>query len=106
MVAARSVANFASRLGASHAECRQAPVLATLPVESPCSAADRGRRRGRGPSTRLFREPHAQSATRADPLQKIIANRYGGRNLPVTLVLPDGGRVTLSSDAEIEILAR
>jgi len=39
------------------------------------------------------------------PLQKIIANRYGGRNLPVTLVLPDGGRVPLSSDAEIEILA-
>jgi len=39
-------------------------------------------------------------------LQKIIANRYGGRNLPVTLVLPDGGRVPLSSDAEIEILAR
>ena len=29
----------------------------------------------------------------AEPLQKIIANRYGGRNLPVTLVLPDGGRV-------------
>jgi cyclopropane-fatty-acyl-phospholipid synthase len=42
----------------------------------------------------------------AEPLQKIIANRYGGRNLPVTLVLPDGGRVPLSSDAEIEILAR
>jgi cyclopropane-fatty-acyl-phospholipid synthase len=42
----------------------------------------------------------------AEPLQKIIANRYGGRNLPVTLVLPDGGRVPLSSNAEIEILAR
>ncbi|HET7098498.1 MAG TPA: cyclopropane-fatty-acyl-phospholipid synthase family protein [Casimicrobiaceae bacterium] len=42
----------------------------------------------------------------AEPLQKIIANRYGGRNLPVTLVLPDGGRVPLSSSAEIEILAR
>ncbi len=42
----------------------------------------------------------------AEPLQKIIANRYGGRNLPVTLVLPDGGRVPLSSQAEIEILAR
>ncbi len=42
----------------------------------------------------------------AEPLQKIIANRYGGRNLPVTLILPDGGRVPLSSDAEIEILAR
>ena len=34
----------------------------------------------------------------AEPLQKIIANRYGGRNLPVTLVLPDGGRVPLSSE--------
>jgi len=42
----------------------------------------------------------------AQPLQKIIANRYGGRNLPVTLVLPDGGRVPLSSESEIEILAR
>ena len=42
----------------------------------------------------------------AEALQKIIASRYGGRNLPVTLVLPDGGRVPLSSDSEIEILAR
>ena len=42
----------------------------------------------------------------AQPLQKIIANRYGGRNLPVTLVLPDGGRVPLSSEPEIEIAAR
>ena len=42
----------------------------------------------------------------AGPLQKIIANRYGGRNLPVTLVLPDGGRVALSSVTEMEVLAR
>jgi len=42
----------------------------------------------------------------AEPLQRIISNRYGGRNLPVTLVLPDGGRVPLSSNAEIEVLAR
>ena len=42
----------------------------------------------------------------AGPLQKIIANRYGGRNLPVTLVLPDGGRVALSSETEMEVLAR
>jgi cyclopropane-fatty-acyl-phospholipid synthase len=42
----------------------------------------------------------------AQPLQKIIANRYGGRNLPVTLVLPDGGRIALSSNAEMELLAR
>jgi cyclopropane-fatty-acyl-phospholipid synthase len=39
-------------------------------------------------------------------LQKIIANRYGGRNLPIALVLPDGGRVPLSSSPEIEIVAR
>jgi cyclopropane-fatty-acyl-phospholipid synthase len=42
----------------------------------------------------------------AKPLRKIIANRYGGRNLPVTLVLPDGGRLALSPEPEIEILAR
>ena len=42
----------------------------------------------------------------AQPLQKIITSRYGGRNLPVTLVLPDGGRVPLSSEPEVEILAR
>ena len=42
----------------------------------------------------------------AQPLTKIVANRYGGRNLPVTLVLPDGGRVSLSSQPEVEILAR
>jgi cyclopropane-fatty-acyl-phospholipid synthase len=42
----------------------------------------------------------------AEPLKKIIARRYGGRNLPVTLVLPDGGRIPLAAEAEIEILAR
>ena len=46
------------------------------------------------------------NAKMAQPLQKIIASRYGGRNLPVTLVLPDGGRVPLSSQPEVEILAR
>ena len=42
----------------------------------------------------------------AQPLQKIITSRYGGRNLPVTLVLPDGGRVPLSAQPEVEIFAR
>jgi cyclopropane-fatty-acyl-phospholipid synthase len=42
----------------------------------------------------------------AQPLQKIIASRYGGRDLPVTLVLPDGGRVPLSAQPEVEIFAR
>jgi cyclopropane-fatty-acyl-phospholipid synthase len=40
------------------------------------------------------------------PLQKIIANRYGGRNIPVALVLPDGGRVPLSEAPEVDIYAR
>jgi cyclopropane-fatty-acyl-phospholipid synthase len=57
-------------------------------------------------SRELRLEFHVSRANMSGPLQKIIANRYGGRNLPVTLVLPDGGRVPLSSDAEIEILAR
>ena len=42
----------------------------------------------------------------SEPLQTIIANRYGGRDLPVGLVLPDGGRVPLSSAAETEIVVR
>ena len=42
----------------------------------------------------------------AELLQKIIASRYGGRSVPVVLVLPDGGRLPLSSDADIEIIAR
>ena len=29
-------------------------------------------------------------------LQKLIANRYAGRDLPVAVVLPDGARVPLS----------
>ncbi|MGH8852401.1 MAG: class I SAM-dependent methyltransferase [Casimicrobiaceae bacterium] len=40
------------------------------------------------------------------PLQKLIASRYGGRNIPVALVLPDGGRVTLSERPEIDVYAR
>ena len=42
----------------------------------------------------------------SEPLQKIIANRYGGRDLPVVLVLPDGGRVPLSSATETEVSVR
>ncbi len=42
----------------------------------------------------------------SEPLQQIIANRYGDRGLPVVLVLPDGGRVPLSSSAEAEIIVR
>jgi len=40
------------------------------------------------------------------PLQKIIASRYGGRNLPIALVLPDGGRVPLSEAPEVDVYAR
>ncbi|MCC7327914.1 MAG: class I SAM-dependent methyltransferase [Burkholderiales bacterium] len=39
-------------------------------------------------------------------LQRIITHRYGGRDLPVTLVLPDGARVPLSQAPAIEIVAR
>jgi cyclopropane-fatty-acyl-phospholipid synthase len=46
------------------------------------------------------------SATLAEPLKRIIAGRYAGRDLPVTLVLPDGGRLPLSPRAEVDIVAR
>jgi cyclopropane-fatty-acyl-phospholipid synthase len=42
----------------------------------------------------------------SEPLQKIIANRYGGRDLPVILVLPNGGRVPLSTSTEAEVIVR
>src|SRR5262249_8052367 len=39
-------------------------------------------------------------------LQKLIANRYAGRNVPVSVVLPDGARVPLSSAPEVDVIAR
>jgi cyclopropane-fatty-acyl-phospholipid synthase len=42
----------------------------------------------------------------AQALQRIITDRYGGRGLPVTLVLPDGVRVPLSPSPMVEIIAR
>jgi cyclopropane-fatty-acyl-phospholipid synthase len=43
----------------------------------------------------------------ADSLRKLIEARFAGRNdIPVTLVLPDGGRVRLSPSPEIEVVAR
>ncbi|HUH94204.1 MAG TPA: cyclopropane-fatty-acyl-phospholipid synthase family protein [Casimicrobiaceae bacterium] len=42
----------------------------------------------------------------APPLKKIIASRYGGRNIPISLVLPDGGRVPLSDAPEVDVYAR
>jgi cyclopropane-fatty-acyl-phospholipid synthase len=42
----------------------------------------------------------------AEPLKKLIESRYGGRNLPVALVLPDGGRVPLSNAPEVDVIAR
>jgi cyclopropane-fatty-acyl-phospholipid synthase len=41
-----------------------------------------------------------------DALQKMIANRYAGRDLPVALVLPDGARVPLSPAPEVDVIAR
>jgi cyclopropane-fatty-acyl-phospholipid synthase len=48
----------------------------------------------------------ASPSTMSEPLKRIIASRYGGRSLPIVFVLPDGGRVPLSSDADVEIIAR
>jgi len=42
----------------------------------------------------------------ASTLKKIIESRYGGRDLPVALVLPDGGRVALSPRPDLEVVAR
>ena len=46
------------------------------------------------------------AATATESLKRMIARRYAGRDLPVTLVLPDGGRLPLSPRAEIDIMAR
>ncbi len=42
----------------------------------------------------------------AHALQRIITHRYGDRDLPVTLVLPDGARVPLSAQPAVDIVAR
>ena len=42
----------------------------------------------------------------AEALQRIITDRYGGRDLPVTLVLPDGARVPLSTAPAVDVIAR
>jgi cyclopropane-fatty-acyl-phospholipid synthase len=42
----------------------------------------------------------------AEALQRIITNRYGGRDLPVTLILPDGARVPLTTQPAVEVIAR
>jgi cyclopropane-fatty-acyl-phospholipid synthase len=42
----------------------------------------------------------------AEALQHLIASRYDGRNVPVTLVLPDGARVPLSQAPMVDIVAR
>ena len=39
-------------------------------------------------------------------LEKLIANRYGGRGLPVAFVLPDGARVQLAPEPEFDVIAR
>ena len=41
-----------------------------------------------------------------EALEKLIANRYGGRGLPVAFVLPDGARVKLAPEPEIDVIAR
>jgi cyclopropane-fatty-acyl-phospholipid synthase len=39
-------------------------------------------------------------------LRKFIVDRYGGRNLPIALVLPDGERVALSPTPEFDLVVR
>jgi cyclopropane-fatty-acyl-phospholipid synthase len=39
-------------------------------------------------------------------LQKLIAHRYAGRDLPISVVLPDGARVALSPKPEVDVIAR
>jgi len=41
-----------------------------------------------------------------EALQKLIATRYAGRDLPVAVILPDGARVPLSPEPEVDIIAR
>src|SRR5205807_2852334 len=41
-----------------------------------------------------------------EPLSKIVENRYGGRDIPVAVVLPDGDRVALSATPEVDVYAR
>jgi cyclopropane-fatty-acyl-phospholipid synthase len=40
------------------------------------------------------------------PLQKLLADRYAGRDVPISVVLPDGARVPLSSSPEVDVIAR
>ena len=42
----------------------------------------------------------------AEVVRHFIASRYGGRDVPVTLVLPDGARVPLSTAPAADIVAR
>ncbi|MEO8344261.1 MAG: cyclopropane-fatty-acyl-phospholipid synthase family protein [Betaproteobacteria bacterium] len=42
----------------------------------------------------------------AEVVRQFIASRYDGRNVPVTLVLPDGARVPLSAAPAADIVAR
>ena len=41
-----------------------------------------------------------------ESLRKMIAARYAGRNIPIALVLPDGGRLALSDAPEVDVYAR
>ena len=50
--------------------------------------------------------PASHAPKSAAPLARIVERRYGGRNIPVTLVLPDGGRVPLAEAPEVDVFAR
>jgi cyclopropane-fatty-acyl-phospholipid synthase len=42
----------------------------------------------------------------AERLRKYIVDRYGGRNLPVAVVFPDGERIALSPTPEFDLVVR
>ena len=50
--------------------------------------------------------PTSKVLSMAHALQRIITHRYEDRDLPVTLVLPDGARVPLSPHPAVDIVAR
>jgi cyclopropane-fatty-acyl-phospholipid synthase len=41
----------------------------------------------------------------AEALARLIASRYANRNLPIAVVLPDGARVPLSQQPEVDVIA-
>jgi cyclopropane-fatty-acyl-phospholipid synthase len=41
-----------------------------------------------------------------EPLKQLLQSRYGSRDVPVALVFPDGARMPLSAQADVDVIAR